>query len=147
LFHFEFILVQGEDKNVIPFFCSWNLALPAPFVKSATFGSQVVLSILSKIEYNFDFLWLLYSISLVYTPLYFYGHSRLFLLLLLSSILYFYFLKILFIYLFIYLDIFFIYISNAILKVPYTLPPPCSPTRPLEKLEKAPKELKGSTTQ
>jgi hypothetical protein len=26
------------------------------------------------------------------------------------------------------LDIFFIYISNAILKVPYTLPPPCSPT-------------------
>jgi hypothetical protein len=29
------------------------------------------------------------------------------------------------------LDIFFIYISNAILKVPYTLPPPCSPTHPL----------------
>jgi hypothetical protein len=31
------------------------------------------------------------------------------------------------------LDIFFIYISNAILKVPYTLPypPPCSPTQPL----------------
>jgi hypothetical protein len=29
------------------------------------------------------------------------------------------------------LDIFFIYISNAILKVSYTLPPPCSPTRPL----------------
>jgi hypothetical protein len=26
---------------------------------------------------------------------------------------------------------FFIYISNAILKVPYTLPPPCSPTHPL----------------
>jgi hypothetical protein len=26
------------------------------------------------------------------------------------------------------LDIFFIYISNAIPKVPYTLPPPCSPT-------------------
>jgi hypothetical protein len=26
------------------------------------------------------------------------------------------------------LDIFFIYISNAILKVPYTLPLPCSPT-------------------
>jgi hypothetical protein len=26
------------------------------------------------------------------------------------------------------LDIFFIYISNAILKVPYTLLPPCSPT-------------------
>jgi hypothetical protein len=26
------------------------------------------------------------------------------------------------------LDIFFIYISNAILKVPYTLPPPCFPT-------------------
>jgi hypothetical protein len=25
-------------------------------------------------------------------------------------------------------DIFFIYISNAIPKVPYTLPPPCSPT-------------------
>jgi hypothetical protein len=38
-----------------------------------------------------------------------------------------------FIYLFIYLllDIFFIYISNAIPKVPYTLPPPCSPTHPL----------------
>jgi hypothetical protein len=29
------------------------------------------------------------------------------------------------------LDIFFIYISNAIPKVPYTLPPPCSPTHPL----------------
>jgi hypothetical protein len=29
------------------------------------------------------------------------------------------------------LDIFFIYISSAILKVPYTLPPPCSPTHPL----------------
>jgi hypothetical protein len=29
------------------------------------------------------------------------------------------------------LDIFFIYISNAISKVPYTLPPPCSPTHPL----------------
>jgi hypothetical protein len=29
------------------------------------------------------------------------------------------------------LDIFFIYISNAILKVPYTLAPPCSPTYPL----------------
>jgi hypothetical protein len=29
------------------------------------------------------------------------------------------------------LDIFFIYISNAILKVPYTLPPPCFPTHPL----------------
>jgi hypothetical protein len=29
------------------------------------------------------------------------------------------------------LDIFFIYISNAIPKVPYTLPPPCSPTQPL----------------
>jgi hypothetical protein len=29
------------------------------------------------------------------------------------------------------LDIFFIYISNAIPKVPYTLPPPCSPTYPL----------------
>jgi hypothetical protein len=40
----------------------------------------------------------------------------------------------LFIYLFIYfilLDSFFIYISNAILKVSYTLPPPCSPTYPL----------------
>jgi hypothetical protein len=35
------------------------------------------------------------------------------------------------IYLFIYLDIFFIYNSNAILKVPYTLPPPCSPSHPL----------------
>jgi hypothetical protein len=33
------------------------------------------------------------------------------------------------IYLFL-LDIFFIYISNAIPKVPYTLPPPCSPTHP-----------------
>jgi hypothetical protein len=29
------------------------------------------------------------------------------------------------------LYIFFIYISNAIPKVPYTLPPPCSPTHPL----------------
>jgi hypothetical protein len=29
------------------------------------------------------------------------------------------------------LDIFFIYISNAIPKVPYTLPLPCSPTYPL----------------
>ena len=29
------------------------------------------------------------------------------------------------------LDIFFIYISNAIPKVPYTLPMPCSPTHPL----------------
>ena len=29
------------------------------------------------------------------------------------------------------LDIFFIYISNAFLKVPYTLTPPCSPTHPL----------------
>jgi hypothetical protein len=29
------------------------------------------------------------------------------------------------------LDIFFIYISNAIPKVPYTPPPPCSPTHPL----------------
>jgi hypothetical protein len=36
----------------------------------------------------------------------------------------------LFIYLFI-LDIFFIYISNAIQKVTYTLPLPCSPTHPL----------------
>jgi hypothetical protein len=30
-----------------------------------------------------------------------------------------------------FLDIFFIYISNAILKVPYTLPLPCSPTHTL----------------
>jgi hypothetical protein len=30
-----------------------------------------------------------------------------------------------------FLDIFLIYISNAILKVPYILPPPCSPTHPL----------------
>ena len=29
------------------------------------------------------------------------------------------------------LDIFFIYISNAIMKVPYTLPVPCFPTHPL----------------
>jgi hypothetical protein len=29
------------------------------------------------------------------------------------------------------LDIFFIYISNAIKKVPYTLPPSCSPTHSL----------------
>jgi hypothetical protein len=29
------------------------------------------------------------------------------------------------------IDIFFIYISNAIPKVPYTLLPPCSPTHPL----------------
>jgi hypothetical protein len=29
------------------------------------------------------------------------------------------------------LDILFIYISNAIWKVPYTLPRPCSPTHPL----------------
>ena len=29
------------------------------------------------------------------------------------------------------LDIFFIYVSNAIPKVPYTLPPPCFPTHPL----------------
>jgi hypothetical protein len=29
------------------------------------------------------------------------------------------------------LDIFFIYISNAIPRVPYTLPPPCSPTHAL----------------
>jgi hypothetical protein len=34
-------------------------------------------------------------------------------------------------YLFKKIDIFFIYISNAIPKVPYTLPPPCSPTHPL----------------
>jgi hypothetical protein len=36
-----------------------------------------------------------------------------------------------FFFLIILLDIFFIYISNAIPKVPYTLPPPCSPTHPL----------------
>jgi hypothetical protein len=30
------------------------------------------------------------------------------------------------------LDIFFIYMSNAVPKVPYTLPPPCSPTHPLQ---------------
>jgi hypothetical protein len=35
-----------------------------------------------------------------------------------------------FIYLFL-LEIFMIYISNAIPKVPYALPPPCSPTHPL----------------
>jgi hypothetical protein len=29
------------------------------------------------------------------------------------------------------LDIFFIYISNAIPKAPYSLPPPCSATHPL----------------
>jgi hypothetical protein len=34
-------------------------------------------------------------------------------------------------FLFLKLDIFFIYISNAIPKVPYTLPLPCSPTYPL----------------
>jgi hypothetical protein len=33
--------------------------------------------------------------------------------------------------LFFLLDIIFIYISNAIPKVPYTLPPPCSPTHSL----------------
>jgi hypothetical protein len=33
------------------------------------------------------------------------------------------------------LDIFFIYISNAILKVPYSLRPPCSPTHPLPLLD------------
>jgi hypothetical protein len=32
---------------------------------------------------------------------------------------------------FFFKDIFFIYISSAILKVPYTLPLPCSPTHPL----------------
>jgi hypothetical protein len=36
-----------------------------------------------------------------------------------------------FIFSIILLDIFFIYISSAIPKVPYTLPPPCSPTHPL----------------
>jgi hypothetical protein len=30
-----------------------------------------------------------------------------------------------------FISIFFIYISNAIPKVPYSLPPPCSPTHPL----------------
>jgi hypothetical protein len=39
-------------------------------------------------------------------------------------IFYFYFFQFL-------LDIFFIYNSNAIPKVPYTFPPPCSPTHPL----------------
>jgi hypothetical protein len=34
-------------------------------------------------------------------------------------------------YSFFLLDTFFIYISNAIPKVPYTLPPTCSPTHPL----------------
>jgi hypothetical protein len=29
------------------------------------------------------------------------------------------------------INIFFIYISNSIPKVPYILPPPCSPTHPL----------------
>jgi hypothetical protein len=33
------------------------------------------------------------------------------------------------------LDIFFIYISNAILKVPYTSPPPCSPIHSLPLLD------------
>jgi hypothetical protein len=33
------------------------------------------------------------------------------------------------------LDIFFIYISNVIPKVPYTLPTPCSPTDPLPLLD------------
>jgi hypothetical protein len=32
---------------------------------------------------------------------------------------------------YLFFDIFFIYISNAILKVPCTLPLPCSPTHPL----------------
>jgi dolichol kinase len=36
----------------------------------------------------------------------------------------------LFLFLFFLLDIFFIYISNAIPKIPYTLPLPCSPTHP-----------------
>jgi hypothetical protein len=39
--------------------------------------------------------------------------------------------KFLFFFLHFLLNIFFIYISNAILKVPYTLPPSCSPTHPL----------------
>jgi hypothetical protein len=41
--------------------------------------------------------------------------------------------KLLFFFLsyFFFLDIFFIYISNAIPKVPYSLPQPCSPTHPL----------------
>jgi hypothetical protein len=36
-----------------------------------------------------------------------------------------------FLFFYFLLDIFFIYISNAILKVPYTLPLPCSPTHQL----------------
>jgi hypothetical protein len=36
-----------------------------------------------------------------------------------------------FLFIYLLLDIIFIYISNAIPKVPYTLPPPCSPTHPL----------------
>jgi hypothetical protein len=40
-------------------------------------------------------------------------------------------LRIVFFLLIFLLDIFFIYISNAILKVPYTLPMPCSPTHSL----------------
>jgi uncharacterized membrane protein len=42
-----------------------------------------------------------------------------------SSLNYFFFYYLTFL-----LDIFFIYISHAILKVPYTLPPPCSATKP-----------------
>ena len=34
-------------------------------------------------------------------------------------------------FVFVFLDIFFIYISNAVPKVPYILPTPCSPTHPL----------------
>jgi hypothetical protein len=41
------------------------------------------------------------------------------------------FLKVFFLKSYLFLDIFFIYISNAIPKVPYTLPPPCSPNHPL----------------
>jgi hypothetical protein len=35
------------------------------------------------------------------------------------------------IFIYLLLDIFFIYISNATPKIPYTLPLPCSPTHPL----------------
>jgi hypothetical protein len=38
------------------------------------------------------------------------------------------------VFFFFLLDIFFIYISNVIPKVPYTLPLPCSPTHPLQLL-------------
>jgi hypothetical protein len=44
----------------------------------------------------------------------------------LSSFFFFFFLHVCFIFFIFLLDIFFIYISNTILKVPYTLPLPCS---------------------